>query len=272
VTGLTEQLTTILDHVPAALLVIFRIGGLMIFGPLLASSIIPTRVKLYLAVMLGLAMYPAVSAHVRIDVSPVLDLWSLAPLVFTELLFGAAIGFMANLPLVSVQIGGLIMGQQMGLGFARFFNPAAQVDENVIGQLLFLVTMAGFISIGGLESLFVAVLNSFEHVPPPSLGGFGADLEMLSLMVGLLTAAFELALRVAAPLLALIFLQTVAMGFIAKTVPQVNILSLGFPLRILAGLTIIALGLFVLDEVVLERVDDVLNLILTWVESLGQTV
>ncbi|MCH7797429.1 MAG: flagellar biosynthetic protein FliR [Planctomycetes bacterium] len=265
-------MTPILDHVPAALLVIFRIGGLMIFGPLLSSSIIPPRVKLYLAVLLGLAVYPAVSARVVIDVSPVLDLWSLAPLVFTELLFGAAIGFMATLPLVSVQIGGLIMGQQMGLGFARFFNPAAQVDENVIGQLLFLMTMAGFILIGGLESLFVAVLNSFEHVPPPALGGFGADLGMLSLMVGLLTAAFELALRVAAPLLALIFLQTIAMGFIAKTVPQVNILSLGFPVRILAGLTIIALGLVVLDEIVLEHVDDVMNLISTWVESLRHTV
>ena len=271
-TDLSEQLTPILDHVPPALLVIFRIGGLMIFGPLLASSIIPARIKLYLAVLMGLAVYPAVSAHASVDVPPVLDLWTLAPLVFGELLLGAVIGFMANLPLMSVQVGGLIMGQQMGLGFARIFNPAAQVSENVIGQVLFLVTMAGFVMVGGLESLFVAVLNSFEHVPLPALSSFGADLGMVSLIVGLLTAAFELALRVAAPLLALIFLQTIAMGYIAKTVPQVNILSLGFPIRIMAGLGIIALGLVVLDEVVLERVDDAMNLISTWVESLRQTV
>ncbi len=271
-TGVSEPLTPILDHVPPALLVIFRIGGLMIFGPLLASAIIPARVKLYLAVLLGLAVYPAVSAQVSIAMPPVLDLWSLAPLVFAELLLGAAIGFMANLPLVSVQVGGLIMGQQMGLGFARIFNPAAEVDENVIGQVLFLVTLVGFLLIGGLESLFLAVLNSFQHLPPPALGGFAADPGMLSLMVGLLMAAFELALRVAAPLLALIFLQTIAMGFIAKTVPQVNILSLGFPIRIMAGLAIIALGLVVLDEVILERVDDAMNLISTWVESLRQTM
>ncbi len=271
-TGVSEQMTPILDHIPPALLVIFRIGGLMIFGPLLASAIIPPRVKLYLALMLGLAAYPAVSAQVSFDMPSTINVWTLAPLVFVELLLGAAIGLMATLPLVSVQVGGLIMGQQMGLGFARIFNPAAQVEENVIGQVLFLVTMAGFIMIGGLESMFLAVLNSFEHVPPPALGGFGADLGMLSLMVGLLTAAFELALRVAAPLLALIFLQTIAMGFIAKTVPQVNILSLGFPIRILAGLAIIALGLAILDEVVLERVDDAMNLISTWVESLGHTV
>ena len=124
----------------------------------------------------------------------------------------------------------------------------------------------------GLESLFLAVLNSFEHVPLPALSSFGPDLGMVSLIVGLLTAAFELALRVAAPLLALIFLQTIAMGYIAKTVPQVNILSLGFPIRIMAGLGIIALGLVVLNEVVLEHIDDAMNLISTWVESLRQTV
>ncbi len=267
-TGLNQQFSTILDHVPTAMLVIFRIGGLMIFGPLLSSVIIPMRVKLFLSLILGLAVYPTVSGQVPVDLPVVVDLWSLGPLMFTELLIGAAIGFMATLPLVSVQVGGLIMGQQMGLGFARLFNPAAGVDENIIGQTLFLMTMAGFVMIGGIESLVLAVLNSFEHVPPPALGSISADLGMLSLIVGLLAAAFELALRVAAPLLALIFLQTVAMGFIAKTVPQINILSFGFPLRILAGLGIILLGLAILDEVVMEVIDDTLTLISDWIGSL----
>ncbi len=266
-TGLNQQLSPILDHVPTAMLVIFRIGGLMIFGPLLSSVIIPMRVKLFLALILGLAVYPTVSRQIPVDLPVVLDLWSLGPLVFTELLIGAAIGFMATLPLVSVQVGGQMMGQQMGLGFATLFNPAAGVDENVIGQTLFLMTMAGFVMIGGLESLVLAVLNSFEHVPPPALGSISADLSMLSLIVGLLAAAFELALRVAAPLLALIFLQTIAMGFIAKTVPQINILSFGFPLRILGGLVIIVLGLAILDEVVMDLVDETLTLISDWIGS-----
>ncbi len=266
-TGVDQQLSSILDHVPTALLVIFRIGGLMIFGPLLSSVIIPMRVKVYLALVVGLAVYPTVSTHVPVHAPIVLDLWSLAPLVFTELLIGAVIGFMATLPLVSVQVGGLIMGQQMGLGFAQLFNPASGVNENIIGQILFLMTMAGFVMIGGLESLILAVLNSFEHVPPPALGSISADLGMLSVIVGLLAAAFEMALRVAAPLLALIFLQTVAMGFIAKTVPQINILSLGFPLRILSGMGIIVGGLVVLDEVVMELIDETLTLIFDWTGS-----
>jgi flagellar biosynthetic protein FliR len=268
VTGLNQPFSPILDHVPAALLVIFRIGGLMIFGPLLSSVIIPMRVKVYLSLILGLAVYPTVSTLVPMDLPATLDLWSLGPMVFTEVLIGAAIGFMATLPLVSVQIGGLMMGQQMGLGFARIFNPAAGVDENILGQTLFLMTMAGFVMIGGLESLVLAVLHSFEHLPPPAIGGLSADMGMLSLIVGLLAAAFELALRVAAPLLALIFLQTIAMGFIAKTVPQINILSFGFPIRILAGLGVIVVGLAILDEVVMDLIDDTLVLIFDWIGSI----
>ena len=103
-TGLNQQLSPILDHVPTAMLVIFRIGGLMIFGPLLSSVIIPMRVKLFLALILGLAVYPTVSTQITVDLPVVLDLWSLGPLVFTELLIGAAIGFMATLPLVSVEV------------------------------------------------------------------------------------------------------------------------------------------------------------------------
>ncbi len=240
----------------------------MIFAPLLGSTIFPARVKVFLSIVLGLAVYPVVRIQMADHVPLTLDLWSLAPLLFAELLIGAAIGFMAGLPLVAVNVGGLMIGQQMGLGFARLFNPAAGVDQNVIGQILFLVAMAGFVMIGGIESMILAVLHSFEHVPPPILGNVGDPLEMLSVIVGLLAAAFELAIRVAAPLLALIFLQTLGMGFIAKSLPQVNILSLGFPIRILSGLTILALGLVVLDEVVMDLVTDSLDQILAWVESL----
>jgi flagellar biosynthetic protein FliR len=159
------------------------------------------------------------------------------------------------------------MGQQMGLGFARFYNPAIEDDADVVGQILFFMTLAGFLLIGGHEWMLLAVLHSFHHIPLPAMATLAAGPELVGLFTGVLTAAFELALRVAAPLLALIFLQTLAMGFIAKTVPQMNILSLGFPLRVMAGLLIISLGLVVMDEVVMELVDDTLGLVFEWIES-----
>ena len=78
----------------------------------------------------------------------------------------------------------------------------------------------------------LAVLNSYFYV---SAGAFHLDASVAQMLSGLIMASIEVGMRVAAPLLALVFLETIAMGFIAKTVPQLNILSLGFPLRIMVG-------------------------------------
>jgi flagellar biosynthesis protein FliR len=195
-----------------------------------------------------------------------LELFQLGPLLAMELMIGLIIGYIASIPLIAVQTSGLIMGQQMGLGFARFYNPAIDDEADIIGQILFYLALAGFLLIGGHEAMVLAVLHSFENVP---LGGFSPDTDLVALMGALLTSAFELALRVAAPLLAIITLESVAMGFIAKTVPQMNILSLGFPLRIIFGLMIIAIGLIVINEVVLDAIDGVLDVIFNWIDAQG---
>ncbi|MHC5112901.1 MAG: flagellar biosynthetic protein FliR [Planctomycetota bacterium] len=249
---------------PAALLVVFRIGGLMLYGPVFGAPVIPARVKAMLALIVGLSVYPMLSREFFVAHDLRLDLWSLAPIVGTELLIGLLIGFVASIPLVSVQTGGLVMGQQMGLGFARFYNPGIDDEADVMGQLLFFLALAGFLMIGGHEAMLLGVLHSFEHVP---LGAFAIGEGAISLITGLLLASFELALRVAAPVLAIVFLQSIAMGYTAKTVPQLNILSLGFPLRILVGITIVMCGLVVIQEVVMEGVIDAMEQMFEWLET-----
>lgn len=261
-----ENLRDILQHLPTALLVIFRIGGLAIFAPLLGSALVTIRIRAMIAFTLGMAVYPALIAkHPEWSVHS-LDLVGLLPLIGLEITLGATIGFMASIPLVIAQTGGLVMGQQMGLGFARFYNPAIDDEGDVLGQVLFLLALAGFVLIGGLESMFTGLLYSFEYVPP---GGLTVDGSVIAMISGLLLAAFELALRIAAPLLALIFLETVAMGFVSKTVPQLNIISLGFPLRIMVGFLIVAVGLGVINEVMLDGMDEALDLMHAWIGLRG---
>lgn len=252
-----------LEHVPPALLVIIRIGGLMIFGPVFGSPSIPVRVKVGLAFTTGLALYPLFHAD-GIVTAPALSVWTIAPVVGLEILIGLVIGFAASLPMVAVQTGGLIMGQQMGLGFARFYNPGIDDEADVIGQMLFFLALAGFLSIGGHDAMVLAVMRSFQYVP---LGGLTVDMSMVDLMTGLLLAALEVALRVAAPVLALVFLQSVALGYVSKTVPQLNILSLGFPVRILLGIGIVMLGLVVINDVLMDMIEVVLDAIFDWVQS-----
>lgn len=258
------QFQAIYDHIPPALLVIFRIGGLMVYAPMLGSSVIPARIKVFLAVCIGLAVYPILAGGDLMVVPLKLDLWLLAPMIALELLIGMAIGFIASIPLIGIQTGGLLMGQQMGLGFARFFNPAIGDEADVIGQILFFMGLATFLLIGGHEAMLIAVLDSFHYV---KLGGFVPDESVIMLITGLLLSSFELAMRLAAPVLAVIFLQSVAMGFLAKTVPQLNILSLGFPIRILTGIAMIATGLVVLDSIIMDELNDGITVMFQWIDS-----
>jgi len=228
-TGL-EQL---LPHIPAFLLVLFRLTGIFIFGPVFGSSVIPMRAKVLLALVLAFCIYPVIPPQVPVQLS----LMTLAVAVGTELLIGLVIGYGASLPLVAMQIGGLMMGHQLGLGLAQVFNPEFNEQTEIMSQLLFFLALVAFLLLGGHHAMLVALVHSFESVP---LGGYRVDGSVLDLVVGLLTATFELGIRVAAPLLCLVFLETIAMGFVARTVPQLNILSLGFPLRILLGFLLVA--------------------------------
>jgi flagellar biosynthetic protein FliR len=223
------SLEPILPHLPAFMLVLFRLSGIFLFAPALGSTAIPVRVKVLLALVLAFCIYPVIPPQAPLGLS----LMTLPAVIGSELLIGLIIGYGASLPLVALQMGGLLMGQQLGLGLARVYNPEFNEETEVIGQFLFLTALTIFLLLNGHHAMLSALIGSFQTVP---LGGYMPDGNILLLITGLLTSMLELAIRVAAPLLTLVFLESVAMGFIARTVPQINILSLGFPLRIMAGL------------------------------------
>ncbi|MEM7229468.1 MAG: flagellar biosynthetic protein FliR [Planctomycetota bacterium] len=254
----------IFDQIPVFMLVFARVSGLFIFAPMLAALSIPIRVRVALALMLTLALTPVVALQgIEIDLAT-MSIWALLPLFLLNVTIGAAIGFMANMPMVAVQTGGLMMAQQMGLGFARFFNPAVDDEADVLGQLLYFMALAGFLALGGHEWMFIAIAHSFEHVPVTADVISGS---LITLLGGMLNAAMELAIRISAPVVALTFLESVALGFVSKSVPQLNILSLGFPLRILLGFGMLMFSLIVINEVLLEEVDFNLRQIFLWIEG-----
>jgi flagellar biosynthesis protein FliR len=262
-----SSLTAILEHLPAALLVIFRVGGLMVYGPVFGSAIIPVRIKVFLSFIIGIASYPLLRAEHFAGLELKLELWSLVPLVAMELLIGLIIGFVASLPLISLQLGGLIVGQQMGLGFAQIYNPAMDDESEIVGQILFFMALASFLIAGGHEWIILAVLHSFDHI---QLGSFSADQSLLEMVNGAMLASLELSLRIVAPLMALVFLETVAMGFLSRTVPQLNVMSLGFPLRILMGLGVLGIGLVVINDVAMDGLEETFTTLLAWIERTGE--
>jgi flagellar biosynthetic protein FliR len=226
---MSEGLLQITPHVPAFMLVFFRMTGIFIFAPMFGSSVLPMRAKVLLALVLAFCVYPIVPPQVPVTLS----LGTIAFAVGSEILIGLIIGYGASLPLVAMQIGGQTMGHQLGLGLAQVFNPEFDEQTEVLSQFLFISSLAVFLLLDGHHAMLGALVHSYQSVP---LGGYVPDGSLIMLITGMLGSAYELGLRVAAPLLCIIFLETIAMGFIARTVPQLNILSLGFPLRIIVGM------------------------------------
>ena len=157
---MADVVRTIEAHVGPVMLVIMRIGGLAVFGPILSGAMIPARVRIMLVFLAGFGAYGLLASNGLAPVAVSLEPLSLLPLAAGEVAIGALIGFIAALPLLALRAGGLICGQQMGLGFARFYNPAAGEETDVIEQLFYFLGLAGFILIGGLEAMFIAVWGS----------------------------------------------------------------------------------------------------------------
>lgn len=254
--ALTESM---LWQVVPLMLVVTRVSGLFLFTPLLANRLAPRRVRAMLALTMGVAVYAGVPAAGR---SPgEVDVLGLVPLVAGELLIGATMGFVAALPVFAMDLAGYLIGHQMGLGLARVYNPEIDADSDVLSQLLMYIGLGVFVSLGGLEAVFLALAAGFERLPPGSMTAAEVPLDAI---VGVLAGGFDLAIRVATPALAVIFLVMIAMGFMMKSMPQINVLSVGFTVKILLGLLAVTLSLWAAQQAAGDEIVRVLNWIDAW--------
>ena len=116
--------------------------------------------------------------------------------------------------------------------------------------------------LGGLEWMIAALFETFHYVP---FGAFAVDHSVADLMTGILNASYEVSMRIATPVLCAVFFQSIAMGYLSKATPQFNILSLGFPLRILIGVTMVIFGLNAIEAVSITSFGDSFDMILSWI-------
>lgn len=255
----------LISHALPYLMVVFRLSGLFLLAPYISGIAIPAKIRILLITIMGACVYPLIPSTMQGAAAANIELMGLIPAVVGELLIGAVIGFIASLPLMSLESAGTLVGQQMGFGLARVYNPEADFDADLIGQLLFYLGGGAFLAIGGIEAMFLGVIRTFEHVPA---GGIGLKSVPLDAIVGTLSAGFELALRVSAPVTGIIFLLVILFGAVGKTMPQINIMSVGFTIKIVAGISILTLAIHAIDYAAGQEVTRVMRGVMHWAEGL----
>jgi flagellar biosynthetic protein FliR len=239
--------TDLLQTVPTFALVLFRVAGMMLFAPLFGSTRIPRRVKALLVIILAVGLMPAVT---RPPVMPE-TMWELALGIGGELIFGLAMGMVLSFTFIAAQWAGEMIGQQMGLNISEVFDPQFGGGGSIIGEFYFMLTLVVFLAIGGHHAMIHGVRASFDALPLLSVG---MTPSLLNILVGLFQSALALAIQLAGPTFVTMLVVDVAMGFVSKTMPQLNVMSAGLSMKSVIGMVVLIVGMTLTSGVLRDRV------------------
>lgn len=208
-----------------------RAGGVIAVAPL-GWSTAPNQTKIALTLLL------AFLAHgIRPSSSPPMEaLGASAWIVIVELLVGVAIGFVIRCAIAIAETCGEIISPSLGLGVAHIFDPSTQSSTTLINQLLrYLAILLALVA--GLHRVVLGGLLASYRIIPVGMVGHPGDL--LPVVVELTTLVLEAGFRAALPLIAVLFMLQIALGFIARAAPQIQIFNVGFTVTIGVGLVVL---------------------------------
>ena len=218
-------------------LVLARVSGLTVTAPIYGGSQVPMQIRGLLAFTISLLILPT-QWHVAVrDPGSLLNC-----LVFVggELLIGLCLGQGIQILFYGIQLTGQVLGRVGGQALADVFDPNLQEDTPVLSQMLYFVVLAVFVAIGGHRMVMAGLLDTFRAIPP---GGAGLPENIGLAMITLLTQSFALALQAAAPAVTALLLATLIMGLIGRTLPQLNVMVLGFTLNGIILFVVVAVTL-----------------------------
>jgi flagellar biosynthetic protein FliR len=203
----------------------------MAVGPLFALRPVPALVKAGAALVLAYLLAPVV----RLPEIPG-EAGVFALVVAGEVLVGLALGYAATLALHAFRVAGQLVDLETGLAMASLLDPETGAGVTLLGEFFYLLGLLLLLLMDGHHGLLRALADSFELVPPGTAawsGGLAAEIARR------FAAMFALALRLAAPVMAVLVVSDVALALVSRTVPQLNVFMLGFALK--AGLGLVAL-------------------------------
>lgn len=246
----------------AFMLPLTRILGLIASAPFFNNRAVSVRIRLAGGVAMGLAILPALP-----EIRPMpADSWFTLGALAHEFIIGLAIGFAMRVFFAAVDLAGEMVGLQMGLSFAVFFNPQTGGQSSVLAEFLNLVTLLIFIVLDGHLLLIETLARSFEWIPVAQAAradGFGHIARSAA-------SIFVLGVLMALPMIATLLVTNIALGILTRAAPQLNLFAVGFPVTLTVGYSILLFGLSLFAPIVqrlfhygFESIDTMLRLMST---------
>jgi len=241
------------QQVFAAGLVFARLGAIVMLIPGIGETFIPVRIRLSLALLLALVLFPLVGAAV--PAIPV-DVSGVALAIIKETAIGLFIGGILRFFMLSLAAAGEIMSIQTTLAFAQTANPTEASPSTTLGTFLGLMGIL-LIMTTNLHHLFLSAIVRSYTIFPFTKAIPLADAKDLAVQT--VSRSFALGLQLAAPVVAASLIFNIATGLVGRVMPQFQIFFVATPLMLLLGLSIFALSIGVIGMVWVDRYRDLIG-------------
>jgi flagellar biosynthesis protein FliR len=215
-------------HFQVFLLIMMRMNAMIIIAPFFSSDVIPFRIKAIISFLITMVIFPVVAArgyHLPGDMGGYMLL------VVSEVAIGLFIGFLVSIIFAAFQLSGQYLSVQIGFGINEVLDPIGQVSVPLEGQFKNLIGILVLLAMNGHHLMIQGVYRSYELAPLMGanrvfLGG------ILKYILYTFSGMFVVALKIALPIIAIVFLVEISLGVLARVAPQMNIMMLGFPFKI----------------------------------------
>jgi flagellar biosynthesis protein FliR len=233
-----DQLEIPLRPVLIFLVVLARVGGLVTFAPFWSHRAVPAKARVMLALILALVITPIVAPRLA---TPPTNYLALAVILGGELLIGCALGFVGRLIFSGLEMAASVISSQMGFTLASTIDPATKANTAALGTMAQMLGLMVLLAGDGHHWLLGATVRSFQVVAP---GGFAVTPSLAELFIRMSADALAVGVALAAPAIVVLLAVEIALAIAGRAAPQLQVMILGFPIKIAVGLWLIGASLF----------------------------
>ncbi len=230
------NLTGSLDIFYTFLIVLLRVSAIIVLAPIFSSSSIPNTIKIAFAFVFSMVIYPSVKDYIHIVDFSVLNL---TVITIRELILSAALAFCVHFVWAGIELGAQLVGFMMGFSIANVLSPEENLQISILAEFESIMAILIFLIINGHHIFIKAMVDSFKMVP---VGGFFLNHSSFVILSRLTAMMFSVTFKILAPAIIALVVTNVVFGLIARTMPQINIMIVAFPLSIGIGLFILGVS------------------------------
>ncbi|MBC8003318.1 MAG: flagellar biosynthetic protein FliR [Opitutaceae bacterium] len=216
------------------MMVFVRVGAMLSVFPVFSDPNFPKRVRLALAALIAWLVVPTLPS-MNIDVS---NLWSLVRVIGLETMIGLLLGFSSKMIFYALDMAGGIVANEIGLQLPASVNPMSGGQVTAPGMLLNYLAAVIWLSLDLHHWLLLGFQRTYFFLP---VGGAHLSEALLIDLLARFRGVFVVALQMAAPVMAVSFIISLVFSVLGRAVPQMNVFSESFAVRILAGLAVFGL-------------------------------